>query len=120
MSMFYRIFSGAPLHHFPLHNSDPVNLPSFSLLCSQNIRSRINPVKVLIHVFPSVHATHIAVIAFLLMIYIFISDVKALVYSGLKTFFHSILSIFFRSVDVVGRYGIFSVKLLFHKSAILN
>jgi hypothetical protein len=37
------------------------------------------------------------------MVYIFVSDVKALLYSGIKTFFHSILSIFFRSVEVVGR-----------------
>jgi hypothetical protein len=46
----------------------------------------------------------VAALAISLMVYIFISDVKALVYSGIKTFFHSILSIFFRSVDVVGRY----------------
>ena len=68
--------------------------------------SRINPVKVFLHVFPSIHPIHVAAIALLLMVYIFITDVKALVYSGLKTFFHSILSIFFRSVDVVGRYAI--------------
>jgi hypothetical protein len=65
---------------------------------------RINPVKLFLHVFPSVKPFHVAAVAISLMVYIFISDVKALVYSGLKTFFHSILSIFFRSVDVVGRY----------------
>lgn len=41
--------------------------------------------------------------AICLMVYIFISDVKALLYAGIKTFFHSIISIFFRSVEVVGR-----------------
>jgi hypothetical protein len=68
--------------------------------------TRINPVKVFLHVFPSVKPLHVAAVALSLMIYIFISDVKALVYAGIKTFFHSILSIFFRSVDVVGRYVI--------------
>jgi hypothetical protein len=68
--------------------------------------NRINPVKVFLHVFPSVKPLHVAAVALSLMIYIFISDVKALVYAGIKTFFHSILSIFFRSVDVVGRYVI--------------
>jgi hypothetical protein len=61
-------------------------------------------VKVFLHVFPSIQPIHIAAIAFSLMLYILVSDVKALVYFGLKGFFHSILTIFFRSVDVVGRY----------------
>ena len=40
------------------------------------------------------------------MIYVFISEVKALLFFVVKIFFHSILSIFFREVEVVGRDGI--------------
>jgi hypothetical protein len=37
------------------------------------------------------------------MTYIFISDVKAILYFSVKIFFHSILSIFFRRVETIGR-----------------
>jgi hypothetical protein len=40
------------------------------------------------------------------MTYIFISDLKTILYFAVKTFFHSILSIFFRSVEVTGRQNI--------------
>lgn len=36
----------------------------------------------------------------------FISELKALLFFGVKVFFHSILSIFFRQVQVVGRHNI--------------
>lgn len=36
----------------------------------------------------------------------FISELKALLFFGVKVFFHSILSIFFRDVQVVGRHNI--------------
>lgn len=63
----------------------------------------INPVKTFLHVFPAVQNWHVVGVSIVLMLYIFISDIKALTYFGLKIFFHSILSIFFRSVAVVGR-----------------
>ena len=40
------------------------------------------------------------------MIYVFISEMKSLLYYAVKVFFHSIISIFFRSVEVVGRDNI--------------
>lgn len=66
----------------------------------------INPVKVLVHVFPSLRPWHVSFLSIITMIFIFISDVKNMTYYFLKIFFHSILSIFFRSVDIVGRENI--------------
>lgn len=40
------------------------------------------------------------------MIYVFISELKALLYFATKVFFNSIASIFFRSVEVVGRFNV--------------
>jgi glycerol-3-phosphate O-acyltransferase/dihydroxyacetone phosphate acyltransferase len=40
------------------------------------------------------------------MSYIFVSDIKDHVYFSIKVFFHSILSIFFRDVEVIGRENI--------------
>lgn len=40
------------------------------------------------------------------MIYVFISEFKELLYFSVKIFFHSILSIFFREVQIVGRDNI--------------
>ena len=40
------------------------------------------------------------------MVYVFISEMKPLLYFAVKIFFHSIISIFFRSVEVVGRDNI--------------
>jgi hypothetical protein len=40
------------------------------------------------------------------MSYAFISEMKNLVYLAVKIFFHSILSIFFRDVDIIGRENI--------------
>jgi glycerol-3-phosphate O-acyltransferase / dihydroxyacetone phosphate acyltransferase len=70
-------------------------------------KHRINPVKIILHVFPHyLSPWHIAATSGLLMLYIFISDLKAILYFMVKTFFHSILSIFFRSVEVTGRHNI--------------
>jgi len=63
----------------------------------------INPVKIFLHVFPSVAPWHIAGVCISLMIYVFVSELKELLYFSVKVFFHSILSIFFREVQVVGR-----------------
>lgn len=65
-----------------------------------------SPVKIFLHVFPSVAPWHIGSLAIALMVYVFISEMKALLYFTVKVFFHSILSIFFRSVEVVGRDNI--------------
>lgn len=66
----------------------------------------INPVKVFLHVFPQVQPWHIATMSILLMLYVFVSEMKQLLYFSVKVFFHSILSIFFREVEVVGRQNI--------------
>lgn len=62
----------------------------------------INPVKIFLHVFPSVQPWHVATLSLLLMTYVFISELKQLLYFGVKIFFRSILSIFFREVEVIG------------------
>lgn len=62
----------------------------------------VNPIKIFLHVFPIVQPWHIASICIVFCIYIFISEMKELLYFAVKVFFHSILSIFFREVDVIG------------------
>jgi len=62
----------------------------------------INPVKIFLHVFPQIAPWHIAILCVGLMLYMFISEMKDLLYFAVKVFFHSILSIFFKSVEVVG------------------
>ena len=62
----------------------------------------VNPVKVLLHVFPVLAPWHIAALCCVLSLYVFLSSFTDLVYFGVKTFLHSILSIFFSSVEVVG------------------
>jgi hypothetical protein len=71
---------------------------------SNSFIGRINPVKIFLRVVPAVSPWHVAGIAILLMAYAFISEMKNLVYFSVKIFFHSILSIFFRDVDIIGRY----------------
>ncbi len=65
-----------------------------------------SPVKIFLHVFPTIQTWHIAVTATLLMIYVFISEMKQLLYYSVKIFFHSILSIFFREVQTIGKQNI--------------
>ena len=62
-----------------------------------------SPVKIFMHVFPAVESWHIASVCLLLALYIWISEFKALLYFSVKIFFHSILSIFFRDVEIIGR-----------------
>jgi len=66
----------------------------------------INPVKIFLHVFPQIAPWHIATVSILLIVYVFISELKALLFFGVKVFFHSIISIFFKEVQVVGRHNI--------------
>jgi glycerol-3-phosphate O-acyltransferase/dihydroxyacetone phosphate acyltransferase len=60
----------------------------------------------LLHVFPNVLPWHVALTALLLMLYVFISEMKQMLYFSVKIFFHSILSIFFREVSIVGKQNI--------------
>ena len=55
------------------------------------------------HVFPAIAPWHIATVCFSLSRYILISEFKELLYFMVKIFFHSILSIFFRDVEIIGR-----------------
>lgn len=66
----------------------------------------INPVKIFLHVFPSISAWHIAALAIICMIYTFIVNMRELLYFAVKIFFHSILSIFFSDVQIVGKENI--------------
>ena len=65
-----------------------------------------NPVKIFLHVFPSVAAWHIAAVAIICMVYTFIVNMRELLYFAVKVFFHSVLSIFFNDVQVVGKENI--------------
>ena len=61
----------------------------------------INPVKLLLVVFPNLTVLHITLTAVFLITYLFISQFRELLYFGVKVFFHSILSIFFSSIETV-------------------
>ena len=63
----------------------------------------ISPVKIFLHVFPAVLPWHIVLTCIALSTYIWISEFKELLYFSVKIFFHSIMSIFFRDVEIVGR-----------------
>eukprot|EP00934_Nitzschia_sp_Nitz4_P003636 Nitzschia sp. Nitz4//scaffold41_size133979//77595//79906//NITZ4_003355-RA/size133979-snap-gene-0.129-mRNA-1//-1//CDS//3329551494//3626//frame0 len=63
----------------------------------------INPVKIFMHVFPAVHPWHVALTCIALSIYVWVSEFKELLYFSVKIFFHSVLSISFRDVEIVGR-----------------
>eukprot|EP00573_Skeletonema_grethae_P005598 CAMPEP_0201710574 /NCGR_PEP_ID=MMETSP0578-20130828/58698_1 /ASSEMBLY_ACC=CAM_ASM_000663 /TAXON_ID=267565 /ORGANISM="Skeletonema grethea, Strain CCMP 1804" /LENGTH=662 /DNA_ID=CAMNT_0048199605 /DNA_START=66 /DNA_END=2054 /DNA_ORIENTATION=+ len=66
----------------------------------------LNPVKIFLHVFPAIAPWHIASLAIGCMAYTFIMNLRPLIYFSTKIFFHSILSIFFNDVQVVGRENI--------------
>ncbi|KAL9183484.1 hypothetical protein ACHAXT_004340 [Thalassiosira profunda] len=66
----------------------------------------LNPVKIFVHVFPAIAPWHVASLAIGCMVYIFIVNMRPLLYFAAKVFFHSILSIFFNDVQVVGRENI--------------
>jgi len=73
----------------------------------------INPVKIFLHVFPQVATWHVATISIIIMIYIFLSELKNLLYFSVKIFFHSILSIFFKQIEIVGRDNIPNGPVIF-------
>lgn len=66
----------------------------------------LNPVKIFVHVFPAVSPWHVASLACGCMSYIFVVNMRPLLYFAAKVFFHSILSIFFQDIQVVGRQNI--------------
>jgi len=63
----------------------------------------LNPVKLFLHVFPSIHPWHLAVVASLSILYVMIAEFKELLYFGVKIFINSLLSIFFRDIEVIGK-----------------
>jgi len=63
----------------------------------------LNPVKLFLHVFPAVEPWHIVLVCTVLSAYIWISEFKELLYFIVKVFLNSILSIFFRDIEVIGR-----------------
>jgi 1-acyl-sn-glycerol-3-phosphate acyltransferase len=65
-----------------------------------------SPVKIFLHVFPNIQPWQVALTSVVLMTYVFISEMKQMLYFGVKIFFHSILSIFFREVSIVGKQNI--------------
>jgi glycerol-3-phosphate O-acyltransferase/dihydroxyacetone phosphate acyltransferase len=79
---------------------------SFVFLITLNLSASSSPVKIFLHVFPSVAPWHIASVCLILGIYIFISEFKSLLFFFAKIFFQSILSIFFRDVEIIGRDNI--------------
>ena len=66
----------------------------------------LNPVKIFLHVFPAIAPWHIASLAIGCMVYTIVMNLRPLLYFMTKIFFHSILSIFFSDVQVVGRENI--------------
>ena len=63
----------------------------------------LNPVKLLVHVFPSIRPWHLASAAMISSTYVIVSEYKELLYFGVKMFFNSMLSIFFREIEVIGK-----------------
>lgn len=63
----------------------------------------LNPVKLFLHVFPNITPRQLSLTAFLAMIYVWISEFKELLYFGAKIFINSMLSIFFRDIEVLGK-----------------
>ena len=86
---------------YPSLGKQSIYSPTF-FACLTNCH-RVNPVKMFLHVFPAVSPWQIAVVCGGFMTYIFLSDVKNMLYFGIKIFFHSIISIFFRNVEIIGR-----------------
>mmetsp|Transcript_19910 Transcript_19910/g.46706 ORF Transcript_19910/g.46706 Transcript_19910/m.46706 type:complete len:715 (-) Transcript_19910:699-2843(-) len=63
----------------------------------------LNPVKLLFHVFPSIRPWHLASAAAVCSLYVIVSEFKELLYFGVTMFFNSMLSIFFREIEVIGK-----------------
>ena len=62
----------------------------------------LNPVHILVNAIGPLKYWHLATLATSLMIYVTLSEIKQVVIWCVKIFFHSILSIFFSQVEVVG------------------
>ncbi|KAL7577041.1 hypothetical protein ACA910_006783 [Epithemia clementina (nom. ined.)] len=62
----------------------------------------LNPIKILCSAVPWLHPWHWASTSLALLVYVVLSEFKQVLYFLVKAFFHSILSIFFRHVEVVG------------------
>jgi glycerol-3-phosphate O-acyltransferase / dihydroxyacetone phosphate acyltransferase len=91
-------------------------LAVYSVVILLSVES-LNPVNIVCHVIPGLEPWHMATLAVFLMIYVFLKEIKQLLYFSVQTFCHSILSIFFREVEVIGlenipRFGpvIFSIN----------
>ena len=63
----------------------------------------LNPVKLFLHVFPSIQPWHVATISVVSIVYVFLSEFKELLYFAVKIFINSMLSIFFRDIEVIGK-----------------
>lgn len=63
----------------------------------------LNPIKLLLHVFPSLRPWHLAGVAAISSLYVIVSEFKELLYFTVKIFFNSMLSIFFRDIEVIGK-----------------
>jgi len=63
----------------------------------------LNPVKLFLHVFPSFQPWHLASVATISSIYVIVSEYKELLYFAVKIFINSMLSIFFRDIEVIGK-----------------
>jgi len=63
----------------------------------------LNPVKLFLHVFPTIQPWQLATVAFLAILYVSVSEFKELLYFGVKIFINSMLSIFFRDIEVLGK-----------------
>ena len=62
----------------------------------------LNPIKILCSVWPWLQPWHWAATSLALLVYVVLSEFKQVLYFAVKAFFHSILSIFFQHVEVVG------------------
>ncbi|GMI44200.1 hypothetical protein TrCOL_g3463 [Triparma columacea] len=65
----------------------------------------INPMKIFLHVMTPLLGltnTHVAFICVFLLTYLFMSEAREILYFSVKVFFHSILSIFFKEVEITG------------------
>lgn len=66
----------------------------------------LNPVKIFLHVFPQILPWHVATVSGLLFLYVLATELKELLYFGIKVYFNGILSIFFKEVEVIGKDNI--------------
>ena len=66
----------------------------------------LNPVKIFLHVFPAVAPWHVSSLAIVCLLYTFVVNLRPLLYFAAKVFFHSISSIFFNDIQVIGRQNI--------------